>query len=134
MDPGWKHPGKTFMIYSFLTNSVIVIHFLFIFFVVFGGFFVFKWKKIKWIHVPVFIYGTLIEWFGWICPLTYLEVWLLGKTDMTGYGSGFIDHYIVPLIYPENLTQCHHIILGVFVLVLNFLIYGWMIYRKRSRI
>ena len=120
------------MVYSFLTNTVIVIHFLFIFFVVFGGFLVFKWRKFVWIHVPAFIYGTLIEWFGWICPLTYLEVWLLGKTGMTGYGSGFIDHYIAPVIYPENLTQVHHVILGVSVLVFNLFIYGWMIYHKRK--
>ncbi|MBN1522164.1 MAG: DUF2784 domain-containing protein, partial [Candidatus Aureabacteria bacterium] len=120
------------MFYRFLADAVIVIHFFFILFVVFGGLFIFKWKKAVWLHVPAALYGALIEFFGWICPLTYLEVWLLEKGGMESYGSGFIEHYVVPVIYPESLTKMHHVILGLVVIVLNLLIYGWIIFKKVS--
>ena len=120
------------MFFRFLADTIIVVHFLFILFVVFGGLLVFRWRKALWLHAPAVIYGVLIEFFGWICPLTYLEVWLLERGGMESYGSGFVEHYIVPVIYPENLTKMHHVMLGLSVIVLNMLVYGWVICKKVS--
>ena len=121
------------MVYRILADIVLVIHFLFIILAVFGGLLVFKWKRFAWIHVPVVLWATLIEIIAWICPLTYLEVWLIEQGNMVSYGSGFIEHYIVPMIYPEALTQQQHILLGLFVFMFNLLVYGWIIYRIRRR-
>ena len=119
------------MVYRMLADTVLVIHFLFIILAVFGGLLIFKWKRFAWLHVPVVIWATLIEFYGWICPLTYLEVWLLEQGNMVSYGSGFIERYIVPIIYPEALTHPQHILVGLFVFMFNLLIYGWIFYRGK---
>jgi hypothetical protein len=122
------------MFYLFLANVVVLIHFIFILFVIFGGFLLFKWVRCAWIHLPVVIYGALLEFFGWICPLTPLEKWLRLKGGGAAYETGFIDHYIVPIIYPSNLTRQLQITLGLFVLALNLGIYLaviWFRVRKK---
>lgn len=118
------------MVYSLLAGVVLVIHFLFVLFVVFGALFVF-WKPwIAFIHLPIAIYGILIEWVGWICPLTPLENFLLRKAGRSGYEGGFVEQYILPIIYPAELTRGVAISLGVLVLVINLVIYGIYLFRR----
>lgn len=121
------------MIYHALANAVLLLHGLFIIFVVLGGLLVF-WKRwIAWIHLPVALYGVLVEWIGWICPLTPLENhfrWLAGAE---GYSGGFIQHYLLPLIYPANYTPTLQLILGAIVLAVNVAIYAILIVRHRRR-
>ena len=64
------------MLYRVLADLVVVVHFVFVLFVIFGGFFVLWSKRIAWFHVPAVLWGILIEFAGWICPLTPLEIWL----------------------------------------------------------
>lgn len=118
------------MPYHLLANAVLAIHFLFIVFVVFGGLLVF-WKAwFAWVHIPVAVYGILIEWVGWICPLTPLEKSLREKAGQDAYPGGFVEEYLLPLIYPEGFTRNVAIVLGAAVLVTNVIIYGTWFLRR----
>lgn len=120
------------MIYHLLANTVLVIHGLFIVFVVLGGLLVF-WKRwIAWIHLPVALYGVLVEWIGWICPLTPLENHFRHLAGAEGYSGGFIQHYLLPLIYPVNYTPTLQLILGAAVLLINLCIYSLLVWRIRG--
>lgn len=118
------------MPYGFLADLVVLVHFAFVLFVVLGGLLVLKWKRLAWVHVPAFLWGALIEFAGWICPLTPLENWLRVKGGVTGYRSGFIEHYILPVLYPTLLTRRLQIALGLLVLGVNLGIYGWLLRRS----
>ena len=118
------------MLYAALANLVALAHFLFILFVVFGGLLVF-WKPwLVFVHLPVAVYGVLIEWVGWVCPLTPLENHLRREAGQAGYAGGFVERYLLPLIYPEEFTRNTAIVLGALVLASNVLIYGvWLLRR-----
>ncbi len=118
------------MPYGFLADLVVLVHFAFVLFVLLGGLLVLKWKRVAWGHVPAFLWGALIEFAGWICPLTPLENWLRAKGGVTGYGSGFIEHYILPVLYPTLLTRRLQIALGLLILGVNLGIYGWLLRRS----
>ncbi len=118
------------MTYLIFAESILLIHFVFIIFAVLGGIFVLKWKKIAWLHLPTVIWATLIEFTGWICPLTPLENWLRFQGGESGYSSGFIEYYIHPLLYPEMLTRNWQLLLGTLLLGLNLFIYLRAFYRR----
>ncbi len=105
-------------------DLVVLLHFAFILFVVLGGFLALKWRRLAWVHVPAALWGALIEFSGWICPLTPLENWLRQSGGSQGYASGFTEHYLLPLIYPAELTRELQLVLGLGVLVLNGLVYA----------
>lgn len=111
------------MIYKILADTLVIIHLAFIVFVVAGGLLVLKWKKLAWLHLPCAAWGVLIEYAGWICPLTPWENQLREKGGGTTYEGDFIDNYILPVMYPEGLTHSTQLILGSFVLVLNLAVY-----------
>ncbi len=113
------------------TDLIVLLHFLFILFVIFGGFLVWKWKKLLWLHLPAALWGALIEFGGWICPLTRLEN-ILRSNARGGYSTGFIEHYLLPIIYPGGLTREIQIGLGVIVLLLNMFIYGVLYMKRRA--
>jgi len=119
------------MIYLVLAHVVILVHLIFILFVPLGGFLVFRKGWWALIHIPVFIWGALISFGGWICPLTPLENWLRVKGGEMGYQGGFIEHYLLPIIYPRNLTRGTQIIIGISVLLLNLVVYGIIVFRIR---
>ncbi len=106
-----------------ISDFIVLIHFGFILFVILGGLLVIKWKKFIWLHLPAASWGALIEFFGWLCPLTTLENQLRRNNDSEVYLNGFVEQYIIPLIYPEELTRDIQTILGVAVIVINLLIY-----------
>ena len=110
-------------------DSIVLIHFAFILFVILGGFLALKWRRFIWLHLPAVLWGVIIEFSGWICPLTTLENKLYQSKDARTYSNGFIEHYIIPVIYPEQLTQNIQIILGVILMVINLFIYT-LIYKK----
>lgn len=106
-----------------LADLLVALHFGFILFVIFGGLLVLKWPKLIWLHLPAAIWGALIEFSGWLCPLTLYENRLRSAQD-GGYAGGFIEHYILPIIYPAGLTREIQIGFGIAVIVLNLLVYG----------
>jgi len=117
------------MFYRVFADLVVVAHLAFVLFAVLGGFLVFRWKRCAWIHVPAVVWAALIEFAGWVCPLTPLENWLRERGGAIAYRSGFIEHYILPLLYPAMLTRSLQITLGLLVLGINLGIYGWVAYR-----
>ena len=114
-------------VYGWLSDIIVLIHFGFVFFSVIGGFLVLKWKRMIWIHLPAVFWVIWIEMTGWICPLTPLENWFRLKSGTSGYQTGFIDHYIISLLYPAGLTRSFQFVLGISLLVVNLGIYGWIL-------
>ena len=110
--------------YELAANLTLIVHFAFILFVVFGALLFFVTTKIIFIHFPALIWGSYIELTNSICPLTYLENWFLHKANLTTYSEGFIQNYLVPVVYPEGLTKDLQIYLGITLIVINILIYG----------
>lgn len=117
------------MLYRLLANFVVVTHGLFIVFVVLGGFLAWRWRWLAWVHVPAAVWGVLIEYKGWICPLTPLENYFRARAGLEGYSGGFIEHYVLPLIYPGTLTPAKQFVLGTFVLLTNVCAYGILVRR-----
>lgn len=117
------------MMYGILADAVVVFHLAFVVFVVLGGFLVLVRPPVAWIHVPAALWGALIEFGGWLCPLTPLENWLRARAGEGGYGGGFVEHYLLPLLYPGDLTREIQIVLGVLVVIVNGALYGWLVYR-----
>jgi hypothetical protein len=103
--------------------GIALFHLLFILFVLFGGFLVLKWPRLMWVHLPCAVWGMLIEFAGWYCPLTTWENHFLRAAGREGYSGSFIDHYIMPLIYPSGLTRGMEIVLGLVVLAINAWVY-----------
>ncbi len=120
------------MVYSGLADLVLVVHLLFVVFVVFGGLLALRWPRVAYVHVPVALYGAVIEFVGFICPLTPLENWLRRRGGESGYEGGFIEHYVTAALYPTGLTREIQLALGVGVLVLNAIVYGLVLRRRRS--
>lgn len=114
-------------------DLVVIAHLGFVIFVALGGFLVLRYPKLVLIHVPAFVWGVWIEATGGICPLTPLENILRRRAGDAGYESGFIEHYVYPLIYPPGLTRDVQTWLAVSVLAMNGAIYGWLLLRRRRR-
>ena len=117
------------MFFRLLANTVVLIHLGFIVFVVIGGFLAWRWRWIAWIHIPAALWGALIQFMGWMCPLTPLEVSLRRRAGEAGYERGFIEHYLIPVIYPEDWTVALRIVLGTCVVVVNAIAY-WGYFRR----
>jgi hypothetical protein len=117
------------MVYRWLASLVVLTHGAFIVFVVLGGFLTWRWRWIAWIHVPCAVWGALIEFRGWICPLTPLENYYRQRAGEAGYSEGFIEHYLLPLIYPAGLTPRIQVLLGIAVLLVNGVAYGMLLLR-----
>ncbi len=119
------------MSYRLLADSVLVFHLLFIGFVIFGGLIALRYAWVASIHIPAVCWGTFVELTGKLCPLTTLEVELRRAAGEAGYPGGFIDHYLLPIIYPAGLTRGIQFWLAGFVILINVAIYGWLLYRLR---
>jgi len=122
------------LIYRVLADLVLVIHLAFVLFVVLGGLLVPRWPRLAWLHLPAAVWGVLIEYSGWICPLTPLENSLRVKGGEAGYSTGFIQHYIQPTLYPSGLTRPTQLVLGSIVLLLNLAAYAIVFRRSRDRV
>jgi hypothetical protein len=104
------------MLERILADFLVILHLTFICFVILGGVLVIRWKWVSFLHIPTVVWGALIEFQGWICPLTPLEQNLRHLAGQSGYTGGFIEHYLIPLIYPSGLTRTLQIAIGTFVI------------------
>ena len=118
--------------YELMANLTLIIHLIFILFVIFGGLLFFIFSKIIYIHLPALLWGIYIELTNSVCPLTYLENWFLFKGELTTYSNDFINNYLFSIIYPKELTAEIQIYLGISLLVINILIYG-LIYKNLKK-
>jgi hypothetical protein len=112
-----------------LADAVVLLHLSFILFVLFGAFLVLRYPRIAYLHVPAAIWAILLEVFGWTCPLTPLENTLRERAGADAYAGGFIEHYVLPVLYPADLTRELQLYAGLGVFVLNLAIY-WYVLRR----
>ncbi|HEX2543648.1 MAG TPA: DUF2784 domain-containing protein [Ramlibacter sp.] len=122
------------MVDRLLADAVLVFHLLFVAFALAGGLLAFYWRRAPLAHLPALAWGALVEFNGWICPLTPLENRLRVAAGQAGYEGGFIEHYLWPLIYPAGLTPQVQWWLGGGLLAFNAVVYALLLWRrKRSR-
>jgi hypothetical protein len=119
------------MAYRWLADATVALHLAFILFAVFGG--VLASRRLAWayVHLPAVAWVAWIEFTGAICPLTPIENALRARAGDAGYVGGFVDHYLIPVIYPAGLTPGLQVALGVAVVALNALAY-FRIWRRRT--
>ncbi len=118
------------MFFRLAADAVVVVHLLFIVFVLFGGLLVLRWRWLVILHVPALVWGAVVEFFHFYCPLTPLENALRSQAGTQGYDGGFIEHYLIPLIYPAGLTPQIQLWLGAIVVLCNVLVYSWLAGRR----
>ncbi len=114
------------MLFALGADFLVLVHLCFIIFVILGGFMLLKWRWLIFMHLPALIWAVLLEFQGWLCPLTPVEQALRQMAGQQGYEGGFIQHYILPIIYPPALQQDIQFILGVLLILINVIIYLWV--------
>jgi hypothetical protein len=118
------------VIYRFLAGCVVAFHLGFVLFVVLGGLLALRWRRAAWVHLPAAAWGAFVEFSSTVCPLTPLENHLRNLGGEAGYSGGFIEHYMLPVLYPSGLNHGTQIALGAFVVLLNVTVYSVLWYRR----
>ena len=118
--------------YPLLADLVLILHLGFVCFVLFGGLLVLRWQWVAWLHLPAALWGAVVEFTGWLCPLTPLENWLRAQGGAVGYEQDFMARYLLPILYPGDLTRDLQLLLGTVVVSLNAAVYWWL-WRRRTR-
>ena len=119
--------------YELAADLTLIIHFAFIIFVVFGALLFFVSTKIIYAHIPALIWGIFIELTHSVCPLTYLENWFLQKANLTTYSEGFIQNYLLPIVYPTNLTDNLQTYFAIVLIIANMITYGLIISKSKKK-
>ena len=119
------------MAYRILADLLVGVHALFVAFVVFGGLLAHRWPWVAAVHLPAAAWGAKIEFRGWVCPLTPLENSLRASAGQAGYEGGFIEHYLLPALYPTGLTRGTQLVFGSLVIGVNVMVYGLVLWRRR---
>ena len=120
------------MYYAIAADLLLVFHLGFVCFVVAGGLLVLKWRWLAVLHLPAVAWGALIEFRGWLCPLTPWEQQFRLAAGQAGYHGGFIEHYLLPVLYPAGLDRDMQLIFGSMVIAINTVVYGWLVMRSRK--
>jgi len=120
------------MLYRLSADLIVIAHLSFVLFVLLGGLLLLNWPRLVWLHLPAVAWGALVEFSGWICPLTPLENWLRTQAGEATYTGDFIVQYLSAILYPEALTHELQVVFGTAVVVVNLMIYGW-VWRTRRR-
>jgi len=115
-----------------LADALVIVHLLFVVFVVAGGFLLVRWPRLAWLHLPAATWGALIEFTGGICPLTPLENRLRAMGGESVYSGGFVERYLLPVLYPGALTWRVQLVLGGLVVGVNLVAYA-LAYRALRR-
>jgi hypothetical protein len=118
--------------YRILADLVVGFHVGFVLFVVLGGLLVLRWPRLAWLPLPDAVWGAVIEFAGWICPLTPLENHFRRASGTAEYAGGFVEHYLMPVLYPVGLTRGVQYLLGATVVLVNAAVY-WRVFRRVRR-
>jgi hypothetical protein len=129
LDPG-RRERQVF--YGLLADATVIVHLAFILFVVFGALLALRWRGVVWLHLPAALWGAVVEFTGRICPLTPLENRFRLASGRPTYNRSFIEHYLVPIVYPAELTREAQIFLGLMVVALNVVLYV-LLWRKGAQ-
>jgi hypothetical protein len=119
------------MIARILADLVLVIHLAFVVFIVLGGLLALRWRSVLYVHLPTLVWGVLVQCFFFVCPLTALENWLRRLGGEAGYTGGFIEHYILLLLYPK-ISHWFQAMLGLVLIGINLAVYLYL-FRQRTR-
>jgi hypothetical protein len=120
------------MFYAITADLLLLVHLGFVCFVVAGGLLVCKWRWFVLLHLPAVLWAVLLEFRGWICPLTPWEQQLRQAAGQSGFQGGFVEHYLLPVLYPAGLDPDTQLILGGFVILVNVAVYCWILLRCRE--
>lgn len=120
------------MIFRVLADATVVVHLVFVAFVVFGGLVALRWPRVAWVHLPAAAWGAWVELAGWICPLTPLENWLRVQGGAATYTTGFVERYLLPVLYPASLSRDVQWMLGLLVILLNGIVYAVVVRSRRK--
>lgn len=120
------------MLFRVLADAVLLLHLAFVAFALLGGLLALRWRWMPWLHLPALAWGAIVEFSGWICPLTPLENALRSAGGAAGYEGGFIEHYLLPMLYPAGLTRGVQFVLGGGLLLFNAVVY-FLVWRRRAR-
>ena len=121
------------MAWRILADLLVVLHLAFAAFVIVGGFLAWKWRRAVLAHLPALAWGFWVETSGQICPLTPLENHWRHLAGQAGYQGGFLEHYLLPILYPPGLTPADQWLLAALLLVINLIAYGALL-RSRRRV
>lgn len=117
------------MVYRFLADLILVLHFCYVLFAIFGGLLVLRRRWMWKLHLPALIWGFLVQYFVWICPLTNWENYFRELSGQAGYESGFIEYFISAILYPGIITPQIHLSLAISLAVFNLLVYSYILWR-----
>ena len=120
------------MAFRMLADTTVVVHLGFVLFVVLGSVLVARWPRLAWVHLPAAAWGAWVEFAGWLCPLTPLENWLRQQAGGRAYTASFVEHYLVPVLYPSSLSRDLQYELGGLVLVVNAVMYLIVLRRRKK--
>ena len=109
--------------YLFLANALVVFHFCFVLYVMSGGLLVIWRKRFALLHIPAVMWGVIVETTGWLCPLTPLENHWRSAGGGVPYEGGFVEHYIMPVLYPHDITRDFQITLAILIAIINLIVY-----------
>ena len=121
------------MLDRLLADAVVVFHVLFIAFAIGGGLLVLRWRRVMWLHLPAVAWAVLVEVMSWPCPLTPLENFFRRRGGAAGYSESFVEHYVMPVLYPEGLTDRAQFLIGSFVFAVNIAVYAAVAVQWRRR-
>lgn len=121
------------MLWRMAADALVLVHLGFILFVLLGGLLLLRWPRLIWLHIPAVAWGIVVECLHLGCPLTPWENQLRRAAGQAGYDGGFIEHYLIPLIYPAGLTPKLQLYLGAIVVLVNLSVYAWLIWRWRNK-
>jgi hypothetical protein len=119
------------VLYRVLADLVLAFHAGFVAFAILGGLLALRWRWIAWLQLPAVGWGALVEFTGWVCPLTPLENALRQAGGGEGYSSDFLEHYVSPILYSSTLTRQDQLLLGFALLLINLSVYGFVLRHAR---
>jgi len=121
------------MLSGALADAVLLLHFLFILFAIFGGFFILYNQKVAWLHVPVVLWSSIVNLAGLTCPLTPIENYFRSAAGQAGYQGGFIEHYIGQLVYPAGMPRKLELVAAASIIAWNFVVYAFLVWKRSHR-
>jgi len=121
------------MPWGVLADAVVVLHLAFVAFAVAGGLLVLRWRRVALLHLPALAWAAFVEFSGRICPLTPLENALRAAAGTAAYEGGFVEHYLLPVLYPAQLTRELQFLLGTGLLAFNLAVYAAVAWQLRRR-
>lgn len=121
------------MINVWLADLTMILHLLFVLYVLFGALLSFIWPRSTWVHLVAVVWGVVVNMTGWFCPLTPIENYFRQRAGAEGIGNGFLEHYLGPIIYPQGIPENAGLIVGLFALSWNVVIYFFVWLTRRSR-